>query len=241
MTNTTTSTTAEQQTSEQGAEQVPAAAPGSARRKRMGDKARTLLAQLAEWHPQLFGEAPAPLKRGIFQDLAAAHPEVPHTALRAALRLHTGSTNYLKALAGGGARIGLDGLESEQVAPEHIWQALAALFARRSQRPGANVREQRAWLRRRALRAWQNSGLTPTAWHEAALTQGSQSEEADAALHDAMQDAAAYAARSEALLRAFESQQQDEAHFAADWGLSERDAAAQLALARRLRASAPTV
>ncbi|MBR6976134.1 MAG: ProQ/FinO family protein, partial [Ottowia sp.] len=138
MTNDATQTTAEH-----SSEQAPA---GSARRKRQGEKARALLAQLAEWHPQLFGEAPAPLKRGIFQDLAAAHPDVPHTALRAALRLHTSSTRYLKTLADGGTRLGLDGQESEQVAPEHIWQALAALFARRCRRADANLDEQRRWL-----------------------------------------------------------------------------------------------
>lgn len=232
MTNDSASPTEEQQTGGQ------TTAAGSARRKRMGDKARALLTQLADWHPQLFGDAPAPLKRGIFQDLAAAHPEVPHTALRAALRLHTSSTRYLKALADGGARLGLDGQETETVAPEHIWQALAALFARRSRRADADLEEQRRWLRRRALRAWQGSGLTPAAWEHAALTQGSQGDEADAALQDAMQDAAAYAARSEALLRAFEGQQQSEAAFAADWGLHPLEAARQLALARRLRAAA---
>ena len=230
MTNDATTSTEEQTSGEQ--------TPASTRRKRLNDKARALLVQLAEWHPQLFGDAPAPLKRGIFQDLAAAHPDVPHTALRAALRQHTSSTRYLKALADGGARLGLDGQESEAVAPEHIWQALAALFARRSQRPGADLQEQRRWLRRRAMRAWQGSGLTPAAWEHAALTQGSQGEDADAALQAAMQDAAAYAARSEALLRAFEGQQQSEAAFAADWGLHPLEAARQLALARRLRAAA---
>ena len=213
MTNDTTTSTETPATGEQ----TPAAA--STRQERVRDKARALLTQLAEWHPQLFGDAPAPLKRGIFQDLAAAHPDVPHTALRAALRLHTSSTRYLKALTDGGARRGLDGQETEPVAPEHIWQALAALFTRRCRRANADLEEQRRWLRRRALRAWQSSDLTPTAWEHAALTQGSQGDDADAALHDAMQDAAAYAARSEALLRAFEGQQQTESAFAADWGL----------------------
>lgn len=236
MTNDATPATEEQPAEGHAAEPTPSAA--KARRQRQHDKARALLVQLAGWHPQLFGDAPAPLKRGIFQDLAAAHPDVPHTALRAALRLHTGSTGYLKALAEGGARLGLDGQETEPVAPEHLWQALAALFARRSRRAGADLEEQRRWLRRRALRAWQASGLTPAAWHAAALSQGSQGDDADAALHAAMQDAAAYAARSEALLRAFEVQDKDEAHFAADWGLHPLEAQRQLALARRLRAAA---
>ncbi len=34
-----------------------------------------LLAQLAEWHPTLFGDEPRPLKRGIYEDLLAAHGE----------------------------------------------------------------------------------------------------------------------------------------------------------------------
>ena len=76
MTNDTTPSTEEQATGEQTPDAV------STRRQRMSEKARALLTQLAEWHPQLFGEVPVPLKRGIFQDLTAAHQQhaVPENA-----------------------------------------------------------------------------------------------------------------------------------------------------------------
>ena len=41
-----------------------------------------LLAQLAQWHPALFGQPPLPLKRGIFEDLLAAHAELDKAQLK---------------------------------------------------------------------------------------------------------------------------------------------------------------
>ena len=54
-----------------------------------------LLEQLAQWHPALFGEQLVPFKRGIFEDLLAAHPEaLERESLKAALALHARSSRY---------------------------------------------------------------------------------------------------------------------------------------------------
>ena len=184
----------------------------------------------------LFGETPAPMKLGIFQELAAAHPEVPHTALRAALRLHTRSTRYLHALASGAARLDLEGNAAAAVAPEHLWQALVELARRRQRRSGQG---QGAWLRRRAVQAWAHSGVAPGPWGDAIRSQGSLGEEADAALDAALRQAAGQAARDEALLRAFEAAGGSVEGFAASLGREPAAAAQQLDAARRRRAAAP--
>ena len=59
---------------------------------------------------RLFGEVFLPLKRGIFQDLLAAHPEVlEREALKAGLAIHTRSTRYLQSVAAGLQRHDLQG------------------------------------------------------------------------------------------------------------------------------------
>ena len=55
--------------------------------------------------PHLFGVVFRPLKRGIFQDLLAAHPDAfEREALKVALGIHTRSTRYLQAVAAGEKR-----------------------------------------------------------------------------------------------------------------------------------------
>ena len=56
---------------------------------------------MAQWYPMLFGETLRPLKRGIFHDLMAAHPELDAEELKQALALHTRSTRYLSVMASG--------------------------------------------------------------------------------------------------------------------------------------------
>ena len=64
-----------------------------------------VLEQLAALYPALFGAQFLPLKRGIFQDLQDAHPEVfEREALKAALSMHTRSTRYLSAVSSGQQR-----------------------------------------------------------------------------------------------------------------------------------------
>jgi hypothetical protein len=95
------------------------------------------LEKLAEFYPHLFGEVFLPLKRGIFQDLLAAHPEViEREALKEALAQHTRSTRYLSAVAAGQPRHDLKGQVAEAMAPEHVYQALLEVFRRRHARSG---------------------------------------------------------------------------------------------------------
>ena len=54
---------------------TPAAAPDATPATPKGPRTHPLLEQLAAWYPRLFGAEPLPLKRGIFEDLLAAHPE----------------------------------------------------------------------------------------------------------------------------------------------------------------------
>lgn len=189
-----------------------------------------LLAQLAEWHPALFGGEPRPLKRGIYQDLLAAHPDaLEPQALRQALQIHTRSTRYLNVVAQGQPRRDLLGQVTEAMAPEHVYQALAEVFRRRQQRSSEDLTPQ--W-RRRIVHAWAASGLSRQAYAEA---MHGKNEMANAVLDEAMHEAAEQAARDEALLRAFETSGQSEAAFAAMYGLPPRSAAQTLARARQRR------
>ena len=72
---------------------TPDAAPGVAKAPRTP---HPVLEQLADLYPHLFGAVFRPLKRGIFQDLLAAHPDAfEREALKVALGIHTRSTRYL--------------------------------------------------------------------------------------------------------------------------------------------------
>ena len=77
-----------------------AAAPGAA--PRAPQRVHPALEQLAALYPHLFGAVFRPLKRGIFQDILAAHPDLfEREALKVALGLHTRSTRYLQSVAAG--------------------------------------------------------------------------------------------------------------------------------------------
>lgn len=81
-----------------------------------------VLAELAATYA-VFRDA-RPLAIGIHKSLMAAHPGFDKDSVRRALQRHTASTRYLKAVAAGGARFGLDGQPSGEVTPEQ--QKLAA-------------------------------------------------------------------------------------------------------------------
>ena len=107
------------------------------------------LEKLAELYPQLFGAVFLPLKRGIFHDLMAAHPDVlEREALKEALAQHTRSTRYLTAVAAGQQRHDLQGQPVEAMAPEHVYQALLEVFRRRQGRTPEDLRPK---LRQRIL------------------------------------------------------------------------------------------
>lgn len=76
----------------------------------------TVFAELAATYA-VFRDA-QPLAIGIHKSVMAAHPGLDKDAVRKALQRHTASTRYLKAVAAGGARFGLDGQPSGEVTPE---------------------------------------------------------------------------------------------------------------------------
>ncbi|HWP13866.1 MAG TPA: ProQ/FINO family protein [Ramlibacter sp.] len=191
------------------------------------------LEKLAQLYPHLFGEVFLPLKRGIFQDLLAAHPEaLQREALKEALGLHTRSTRYLTAVAAGQQRHDLQGQAVEAMAPEHVYQALLEVFRRRHARTGEDLR---AKLRERMAQAFEASGLSRSDY--AQLVRG-RDEAANVLLDEALAQAAERSARDEALLRAFEAGGQPLDAFAQMYGMDPRAVARTLERARRMRPDA---
>ena len=192
-----------------------------------------VLAQLAQWHPALFGEQLLPLKRGIFEDLLAAHPELDKDALKTALQQHTRSGRYLAAMASGQARHDLNGQSVEAALPEHVHHALVEVFRRRQQRSPEDLTPK---LRNRIAMAYEASGLSREEYAE--RVQG-RDEKTNALVAEALAEADARAAKDEALLRAYTlSGQASEAAFAEMYGMNPRQVAQQLERARRRQQAA---
>ena len=186
-----------------------------------------VLKLLAELHPQLFGETPLPLKRGIYQDLLEAHPGVLEgETLKAALALHTRSTRYLTVVASGQARHDLAGQAVEALAPEHVHHALIEVFRRRQSRSREDVRPK---MRQRIAQAFEASGLGREAY--AALVTG-RDEEVNAITADALAESASRTARDAALLRAFDASAQTVEAFADMYGMPAQEARRTLERAR---------
>lgn len=193
------------------------------------------LEQLAGLYPHLFGAVFLPLKRGIFQDLLEAHPELfERDALKVALGIHTRSTRYLQSVAAGEKRHDLAGQPVEDMAPEHVHHALLELFRRRKARAGEDMLPK---LRKRMIQAFEASGLTREAYTE--LVTG-RDEAANAILQEAFAEWAARNAKDEALLRAFEASGQTLDAFADMYGMDPRQTGQMLERARRQRAPAAT-
>ncbi|WP_120970584.1 ProQ/FinO family protein [Comamonas sp.] len=187
-----------------------------------------LLEQLAQWHPALFGEQLLPFKRGIFEDLLAAHPELDKEALKSALQQHTRSGRYLAAMASGQARHDLSGQPVEATLPEHVHHALIEVFRRRQQRTAEDLTPK---LRNRIVVAYEASGLAREDYAERVL---GKNEATNALVADALAEADARAAKDEALLRSFTlSGQTSEQDFAEMYGMNPRQVAQQLDRARR--------
>jgi sRNA-binding protein len=192
-----------------------------------------LLDELAGLYPHLFGGEPVPLKRGIFQDLQAAHPGAFEAeALKTALAFHTRSSRYLNAVAAGRPRHDLAGALVEPMAPEHVYQALVEVFRRRQARGQEDLRPK---LLGRIAQAFDASGLSREAYDS--LVRG-RDDATNAVLDEALAEAAARAARDEALLRAFEAGSAPVDTFADQYGLDPRAVARTLERARQRRDSA---
>ena len=190
-----------------------------------------LLEQLHSLYPALFGARFLPLKRGIFQDLQAAHPDLlERDALKQALRLHTRSSRYLEAVAAGQPRHNLQGEVVEPMAAEHVHQAIVELYQRRQARSAEDLRPQ---FVPRLVAAILASGLERDAY--TALV-GNGNESASTLLDAALTEVGAQHARQDALLRAYEAAGSTSlAEFAAMYGLSEAAATLTLVQARRRR------
>ncbi|MCB1906363.1 MAG: ProQ activator of osmoprotectant transporter prop [Rhodocyclaceae bacterium] len=113
------------------------------------DAARKLLRQLQKQFPVI--DQAKPLAIGIDAEISAALPELDTKCLRAALRMHTGSTRYLKATASENRRYSLAGEAVGELTEEHRKRATTMLEQRRKRRE-QQEREQReqAELERRA-------------------------------------------------------------------------------------------
>ncbi|WP_236581629.1 ProQ/FinO family protein [Hydrogenophaga sp. BPS33] len=201
--------------------------PRGQRRAPNAGREHPVLQQLAELHPQLFGETPLPLKRGIFQDLLEAHAGVLEgESLKAALALHTRSTRYLTVVASGQARHDLAGQAVEALAPEHVHHALIEVFRRRHSRTREDVRPK---LRQRIAQAFEASGLGREAY--AALV-ASRDETVNEITADALAESASRTARDAALLRAFDASGQTVEAFADMYGMPVQEARRTLERAR---------
>jgi len=185
-----------------------------------------VLEKMAALYPKLFGAVFLPLKRGIFQDLQEAHPDVfERDSLKAALSMHTRSTRYLTAVASGEDRHDLQGKPVEAMAPEHVHHALLEVFRRRQTRSKEDLRPK---LIQRIVVACEASGLTPQAYAELVR---SRDEAANAVLDEAMVEAEARAAKTEALLQAFKASGKSLDVFADMYGMDPRAVSRMLARA----------
>jgi len=192
-----------------------------------------VLEQLATLYPHLFGAVFRPLKRGIFQDLQAAHPGVfEKEDLKAALGLHTRSTRYLQSVAAGEKRHDLSGQPVEAMAPEHVHHALLEVYRRRKARATEDLLPR---LRGRMIAAFEASGLSR---EDYAARVASRDEAANAILEEAFAEWSARNARDEALLRAFEASGQTLEAFADMYGMAPRAVGQQIERARRVAAAA---
>lgn len=189
--------------------------------------------KLTGMYPALFGEQPLPLKRGIFQDLMAAHPEAfDKNELKVALGLHTRSTRYLNAVAMGQPRHDLQGNVVEAMAPEHVFHALVEAFRRRKPRDGEDLQVK---LRRRMGMAYIASNLSRDAFLERVQV---KDEATQALLGAAMQEVAEFDAKAEALATAHAASGKSVAEFADMYGMHPAAAERHLQRAAQIKAIA---
>ena len=221
-------------------EQFPQSSPRGPRReaapaapKAPARPRHPVVEKLAGMYPALFGDQPLPLKRGIFQDLMAAHPDAfEKNELKVALGLHTRSTRYLNAVAMGEPRHDLQGNVVEAMAPEHVFHALVEAFRRRKPREGEDLQVK---LRRRMGMAYIASNLTRDAFLERVQV---KDEATQALLAAAMQEVAEFDAKAEALATAHAASGKSVAEFAEMYGMHPAAAERHLQRAAQLKAIA---
>jgi hypothetical protein len=184
-----------------------------------------VLNRLASLYPALFGAEFLPMKRGIYQDLLAAHPdEFEADALKQALAFHARSTRYLSAVASGLARHDLQAQPVEAMAPEHVHHALLEVFKRRKQRSREDLRPK---LLRRLIQALLASGLSAQAYAD--LVRSPRDEAANTLLDEALALWRSEQARDQALAQAFKNSGLELAEFADAYGLKLAEVKQRLA------------
>ena len=204
------------------------------------NKARTphpVLEKLFELYPGLFGARFMPLKRGVYEDLIARHPDTfKPEELKLAMGMHARSTRYLECVAAGNPRHDLDGQVVEPVAPEHVHHAILELYRRRMMRTPEEARaELHAQVVARIARAIEASGLER---EDYAVLVRSRDPDTNAIVDEALASLAAQAAKAEALLRAFEASGRSEQDFADMYGMKPGEVARTLQRARVARPAA---
>jgi len=128
------------------------------------------------------------------------------------------------------ARHDLQGQVVEPMAPEHVYQSLVEVFRRRKPKPGEDLGGK---LRQRIAQAFVASRLSREDYTSLML---GKDDAANAALEDALADAAELDARAEATLRAFSASGQAVEAFADMYGLHPKAVAEALARANRMTA-----
>ncbi len=94
-----------------------------------------------------------PLAIGVHKAILDRLPEIDPAHLRTALRIHTASTRYLKALSQAETRFDLDGTATGEVAAEQRQRALDTLRERFKKRADQDKAEQLAKQRQEKLNA----------------------------------------------------------------------------------------
>jgi len=123
----------------------PAIAPSAAPQL----DSRGLLLKLQEASPTFRDCKPLALR--IDKAIGERYPELERKVIRTAMRLHTASTRYLKAMEKATARFDLDGKENGEVTDEqraHARQTLKDRFAESAKRQKAKREEDEAERRR---------------------------------------------------------------------------------------------
>lgn len=213
--------------------QPPAPSGDPSRKTGSAPSAQPVLEKLFELYPHLFGAEFLPLKRGIFQELLASHPEhFERDALKAALSVHTRSTRYLQSVAAGKQRHDLQGAAVEDVAPEHVYLTLLELFRRRQRRAKEDLRPK---FRAQLMAAFEASGLARQDYRARVQTNDAQ---ATALLEEAFAEYDSKLAKQEALCRAFDGSGKTMEEFADMYGLTRRDLVTALEQTRRRQAAA---
>lgn len=192
-----------------------------------------VLEKLFELYPHLFGVDFLPLKLGIFQELMTRHPDLfKRDELKAALGFHARSTRYLQCVAAGKPRHDLDGQAVQDVAPEHVYQALLELHRRRQLRTKEDLQPK---LRAQLMAAFDASGLTRADYLTLVQTTDAQ---ANALLEEALDEHEQKVAKQTALLKALDASGKTVDEFADMYGMDKREVSA--AVARRKRQQNPS-